>query len=303
MTDVALNILLRNRRYWMEKFISLKDDVSFKYLFLNETVRLHFISDVLGIPPEEINSVRLANTFLWRRYFREKQGILDVLIELNNASKINIELQIRALSYWDRRSLFYLAKLFTEGLLRGEHYEWLKRCVCISILDFNLDERAEYHKVYRLRDEAGYEFSDMLEIHVIELNKTLSGTGRMDEWIRLFNTQTEEELDMLRTNTKNPGIIEAIREVRTMRLGKTFRLLYDAHMKQIRDRNARDDYVKMEGRAEGLKEGHAEGLATGEDKMNRLVLSLIQAGRQEDIEKAARDKKYRDNLYKEYEIE
>ena len=138
---------------------------------------------------------------------------------------------------------------------------------------------------------------------MIELNKTLSGTDRMDEWIRLFNTQTEEELDMLRTGTENPGIIEAIREVRIMGLGRTFKVLYDAHMKQIRDRNARDDYVRMEGRAEGLKEGHTEGVATGEDKMNRLVLRLIQAGRQEDVEKVARDKKYRDYLYKEYGIE
>ena len=176
--------------------------------------------------------------------------------------------------------------MFTEGLLRGEHYERLKRCICISILGFNLDERPEYHKVYRLRDESGYEFSDMLEIHVIELNKTLSGSGRMDDWIRLFNAQTEEELDMLQTKTKNPGIVEAIREVRTMRLGRTLKALHDAHLKDIRDRNARDDYVRMET----------------EDKMNRLILSLIQDGRQEDIEKAAKDKRYRDQLYKEYGI-
>lgn len=228
---------------------------------------------------------------------------MDVLIELNNASRINIELQIRALAYWDKRSLFYLAKLFTEGLLRGEHYERLKRCICISILDFNMDERPEYHKVYRLRDEIGYEFSDMLEIHVIELNKSLSGSGRMDDWIRLFNAQTEEELDMLQTKTKNPGIVEAIREVRTMGLGRTLKALYDAHMKDIRDRNARDDYVRMEGHAAGKIEGRIEGLTEGEDKMNRLILSLIQAGRQEDIEKAAKDKKYRDLLYEEFGIE
>lgn len=187
--------------------------------------------------------------------------------------------------------MFYLAKLFTEGLLRGEHYERLKRCICISILGFNLDERPAYHKVYRLRDETGYEFSDMLEIHVIEMNKTLSGSGRMDDWIRLFNAQTEEELDMLQTKTNNPGIIEAIREVRTMGLGRTLKALYDAHMKDIRDRNARDDYVRMEGRA------------GGEDKMKRLMLSLIQDGRQEDIERAVKDKKYLDRLYKEYGIE
>ena len=92
----------------MGKFVSLKDDVSFKFLFLNETVRLHFISDVLGIPFKEIHSMRLANTFLWRRYI-------------------------------------YLSKLFMEVL-----------------------------------------------------NKPLSGTGRMDEWIRLFNAQTEQFGEMSR---------------------------------------------------------------------------------------------------------
>lgn len=170
----------------MGKIISLKYDFSFKYLFQNETVRRHFISDALGIPLEEIRSVRLANTFLWKQYWKQKQGILDVVLELNDDSKVNIELQIKVLSYWDRRSLFYWAKMFTEGLLMGQKYRKLKRCICISILGFDLDERPEYHKVYRLRDETGHEFSDMMEINVIELNKTLSGTNQMDEWIRLL---------------------------------------------------------------------------------------------------------------------
>ena len=270
----------------MGKIISLKYDFSFKYLFQNEAVRRHFISDALGIPLKEIRSVRMTNTFLWKRYFREKQGILDVLVELDDDSKVNIELQIKALSYWDRRSLFYLAKLFTEGLLVGENYSRLKKCICISILGFNLDNRPEYHKVYRLRDEKGNEFSDLLEIHVIELNKSLSGTGRMDDWIRLFNAQTEEELNMLEAKTKNPGIIEAINEVRTMRLSKTLKALYDGHMKQIRDRNARDDYVRSEG----------------EDRLSRLHGSLIADKRFEDLERSIKDKKYREQLYKEYEI-
>lgn len=79
-------------------------------------------------------------------------------------------------------------------------------------------------------------------------------------------------------------------------------MIHDAHMKQIRDRNARDDYVRRERHVSGFAEGHASGITEGEDKMNSLVLSLIQAGRQDDIEKAARDKEYRDRLYKEYGI-
>lgn len=282
----------------MGKIISLKYDFSFKYLFQNEAVRRHFISDALGIPLKEILSVRMANTFLWKQYWKQKQGILDVVLELNDDSKVNVELQIEVMSYWDKRSLFYWAKMFTEGLLSGQKYKKLKRCICISILGFNLDNRPEYHKVYRLRDETGHEFSDMMEIHVIELNKTLNGTNRMDEWIRLFNAKTEEDLDMLEANTKNVGILEAIKEVRIMSLRKTLRLMHEARLKEIRDRDAREDYV----RNEGIELGRSEGRSQGEDRLSRLHGSLIADKRFEDLERSIKDKKYREQLYKEYEI-
>ena len=126
--------------------VSLKYDYIFKYLMTNEKVRKHFLSDVLDIPLEKIKSVRLANTFLWKKYYRQKQGILDVLLILNDDSKINIELQVKALKYWDRRSLFYLSKMFTEDLLIGENYTKLKKCINISILDFHLDKGTRYHQ-------------------------------------------------------------------------------------------------------------------------------------------------------------
>ena len=278
--------------------ISLKYDFAFKHLFLNREVRRHFISDALGIPLDEIREVRLANTFLWKRYWRQKKGIVDVMVELNNDSRVNIELQIEMLAYWDKRNLFYLSKMFTEGLLSGQKYEKLKRCVCISVLGFNLDERPEYHKVYRLRDETGHEFSDMLEIHVIELNKPLNGTSRMDDWIRLFNIRTEEELKMLEASTKNVGIIEAIKEVRIMSLGKTLRALHEAKQKEIRDKNAREDYVRSEGIRQGLELGKNEG----EDRVNRLYRALITDQRYDDMEKAIDDKTFREQLYREYEM-
>ena len=286
----------------MGKIISLKYDFSFKYLFQNEAVRRHFISDALGIPLKEIRSVRMANTFLWKQYWKQKQGILDVVLELNDDSKVNVELQIEVMSYWDKRSLFYWAKMFTEGLLSGQKYKKLKRCICISILGFDLDNRPEYHKVYRLRDETGHEFSDMMEIQVIELNKTLNGTNRMDEWIRLFNAKTEEDLDMLEASTKNIGILEAVKEVRIMSLRKTLRLMHEARLKEIRDRDAREDYVRNEGRSEGIELGRSEGRSQGEDRLNRLHGSLIADKRFEDLERSIKDKKYREQLYKEYEI-
>ena len=239
------------------EIISLKYDFSFKSLMRNEEVRKYFISDALEIPVGEIKSVKLAHSFLWKRYRKQKLGILDVLVELNDDSKVKIELQIKMMKHWDKRNLFYLAKMFTDDLLMGEDYTRLKRCICISILDFNLDDGDEYHNVYRLRDKKGREFSDMFEIHIIELRKRLNGSDRMDEWIQLFNARTEEDLEMIQAKTKNPGILAAIREVKVMRLGKNLRALYEAHMKQIRDRKAEDAYVYDQGVAAGEAVGRA----------------------------------------------
>lgn len=258
--------------------ISPKYNDCMRELFYNETVRKYFISDILDIPPEKIRSVRLMNPFLWKQHIRQKLGILDILAELNDDTKINIELQVKMVSDWDRRQIFYLSKLYVSDLLVGENYSRLRRCVGISILDFNLTDREQYHSVYRLRDETGNEFSDVLEIHILELRKKLSGQGAVDEWIRFFNARTEEDLDMIQT--KNPGILEAIKELKVMSLGKRLWWTYELHMKNIRDEKARKLYIEKEAKAEGLAEGRAEGLAEGraEGKAQSIVELLEELG-------------------------
>ncbi len=177
---------------------------------------------------------------------------------MNDDTRINIELQIKFFSKWDRRNLFYLAKMFSEDLKIGEKYDKLKQCICISILDFNLTDRPKYHSIYRLRDEEGHEFSDLFEIHIIELKKRLNGIEKVDDWIRLFNAQTEEDLTMIKT--KNPGILEAMKELRVMSLGKRLRLMHEERLKEIRDRNAIVDYAREQGIEQGIEQGKEQNL-------------------------------------------
>ena len=99
-----------------------------------------------------------------------------------------------------------------------------------------------------------------------------------------------------------------------MSLRKNLRLLHEARQKEIRDRAAREDYVRSEGRregrreglregrSEGLREGRSEGRREGEDRLNSLNCRLIADKRFEDLERATRDKEYRERLYNEYEI-
>ncbi|MDU5293392.1 MAG: hypothetical protein E6177_23480, partial [Clostridium sp.] len=44
-------------------------------------------------------------------------------------------------------------------------------------------------------------------------------------------------------------------EVKVMSLSKRLRAHYEAHMKDVRDRKAREKYVRMEGEKEGFEKG------------------------------------------------
>lgn len=238
------------------QIISPKTDFCAKELFLHETIRKHFISDVTGIPLERIKSVRISNPYLSRRYQKQKQGIMDVLVELNENTKVNIEIQVRFYTHWDKRNLFYLAKMYTDDLRTGDNYAKLKKSISISVLDFDYTDGPQYHSVYYLRDEAGRQFTDLFEVHIIEFRKKLDGSNPVDDWIRLFNAHTEEELGMIRTT--NAGINMAIGEVKKMSMSERMRARYEAHMKEVRDRNAIEDYIKNEAQTQGRAKGRAE---------------------------------------------
>ena len=119
----------------------------------------------------------------------------------------------------------------------------------ISLLDYDFfPGRAEYHAVYRLRDSEGRDLTDLWELHIIELTKALKGTP-VDDWIRLFNAESEEELDMI--TTKNEGITEAINVLKAMSLRRPLKALFDDYMKAKRDRWDEDEYIRDEGIAIG----------------------------------------------------
>lgn len=190
----------------------------------------------------------------------QKLGIMDLALDVKLAeeTKAGIELQVKVQKHWTNRALFYLAKMYTDNLKMGQDYSKLRKCISISILDFNLVESDEYHTVYRLRDKNGKDLTDLFEVHIIELRKKLSGMNAVDDWIRLFNAESEDDLKMIKS--KNRGIMEAIGELKIMSLGKSLRYLYEQHWKAIRDRWAEDEYVWDLGKAEGMAKGKAEAI-------------------------------------------
>lgn len=184
--------------------------------------------------------------------------------------------------------------MYTADLRVGENYSKLNHCISIAILDFNLSERQEYHSVYKLRDTAGNLFSDIFEIHTIELRKKLTGNAPVNDWIRFFNAESEADLAMIKS--KNPGIQKAIEELKHFSLNPHLRLRCEAYLKEKRDQQAIEEYAREQAIAEGMsigiergiKQGIEQGIEQGqalewERSIQTLILDNLEEHKTEEI--------------------
>lgn len=128
-----------------------------------------------------------------------------------------------------------------------------------------------------MRDEMGTDYSDLLELHIIELRKKLTGDSRMDDWIRLFNAETEEDLHMIKT--KNAGVQRAKYVIQEMSLTEAMRDAFEAYRKRKLDRKSEDAYVYDQGKEAGEQIGIERG-------KQEVLLDLVQKGKL-DVETAA----------------
>ena len=100
--------------------------------------------------------------------------------------------------------------------------------------------------------------------------------------------------------TKNPGLLEAIKELKQLNITGILREMHEARLKEIRDRKSMIAYERAEARTEGRAEGLAEGLAEGQQRINQLLQLLIRDARTDEIERMIADPQYQDQLLEEY---
>ena len=101
------------------------------------------------------------------------------------------------------------------------------------------------------------DYSDLLKLHIIELRKTLMGNSRIDDWIRLFNAETEEDLHMIKT--KNAGVQRAKYVIQEMSLAEAMRDALESYRKRKMDRKSEDAYVYDQGKEAGEQIGIERG--------------------------------------------
>lgn len=279
----------------MEYFLMKpKIDFAFKEIMTDEKARIGFLSAMLKMKPEDIQETHILNTNLRREHEDDKQGILDVRVLLNNNQEIDIEIQLSKLSVWADRSLFYLSKMFIEQIKPRDSYRVFKKCVSISILDFDLFRgEKEFYSCFHIREDSRhFIYTDKMEFHVIELpklpKKLKEDSSNIELWAKFISSEKKEEFDMLAK--KDPYIESAYKHLQVISQDKEKRMEYEAREKAIRDYN------------EGMLEAEERGIAIGEERINKLHSLLIRDKRFEDLEHSTKDKDFQQQLMQQYGI-
>lgn len=284
----------------MDEFIMKpKVDFAFKEIMADEKARTGFLSAVLHIDPAEIKETHILNSYLRKMHEDDKLGILDVRILMNDDTEIDTEIQLSELKIWADRALFYISKMYTEQIEKGQKYDVLKKCVSISVLDFILFEGEEefYSCFHIMEDTRHFIYTDKMEFHVIELPKLSKesgeGSSRLELWAKFINAEEKEEFDMIAG--RDPYIESAYRQLQAISRDKEKRLEYEAREKAIRDHN------QMIYEAE--QRGEQRGEQRAERRINQLHSLLIQDQRYDDLKRSVSDEKFQRQLMSEYEID
>ncbi len=255
-------------------------DFCFKELMMNPKVRTGFISALLDLSPDEIRETEVLSTELPRDSPEDKLGILDVHVLMRDGKHLNLEMQVQFFEYWDSRILFYLSKMFSGQLKKGDSYDKLRKCIHVSILDFSRfnDDRC-YHTIHLYDDRDKERYSDLLELQFLELEKlppeAQSENGVL-RWMRFLHGKNRKEFEYMAGT--DDYIREAYDTLIQLSADEKKQMEYEAREKAIRDYQSQMQSAENAGFRKGKQDGFQEGEQSGLKKA-KLVFQLNGQGK------------------------
>ena len=248
-------------------FISPLDDDVVKGLYgdrknIENTAGL--LKPVLGIPPEEYDTLTIVDPSLRRRWKRrgekDKLGILDIQVTTKTGRLVDVEVQIRPYKLMIPRLVFYHAMMTTDQMKAGYDYDRIRQTITVLITDhILLPDEEGYMNTFELRNsKTGRLFTDLQKYVILELPKVPKEDDGHPIWPQLQFLKCKAEEDMKLLAEKHPEVKPLVAEYKHFTLLEKFRLRARQREKDRRDTWAALEYAKDEGREEGRAERDKE---------------------------------------------
>ena len=276
----------------MNDTLTLRNDYLFKRLLgaeENKACLQAFLECVLDMESGTITDLELLDKELTKDVITDKTGILDVKARLKDKTTIDIEIQNSWSAEFIPRTLFYWAKMYTDGFKEGEPYTHLTKCITINLVSEGFKLNTQVHSVYGILEQRNYQqLTDLLEIHFLNLSKAsqtallqqepIEKEQKLIHWLQFINTDDQKERAMLATTSP---ILQMLNEkIDVLSLNPVEKKLYESRMKLKSDIATISEVQFKAGAKWGIEQGKAEGKSLG------LVEGEARGSRQAKLETA-----------------
>ena len=246
----------------MAKYINPFTDVGFKRIFgqeLSKPLLLDFLNSLFE------GEKHIANlTFLDKEQpalFEEDRSLIyDIYCETDDGEKIIVEMQNKSQPFFKNRSIYYISESIARQGERGSAWNYaIDSVYLVAFLNFSpIDFKKQFRTDVVLAEKGTTEqFSDKLRMIFLQLplftKEADECENQVERWIYLLKNM--ETLNRLPWAAQSAVFqkLESIADVSGMTRAE--RLQYDEALKKYRDTISVFEGVRLEGLAEGRKEG------------------------------------------------
>ena len=157
---------------------NLLNDFAFKYVFGEDCKEANdALKSLLTVFLERsVNKVVVKNSEMVKDYSKMKSPRLDLLVEFDDRTTVDLEMQLRQTKdHLPIRFSYYLARLHGCQELEGKYYGELKETIVLVFFNVNLIDNHRMCNIFTLRNEEGLSFveesQDRMKLRTVEMAK------------------------------------------------------------------------------------------------------------------------------------
>ena len=284
---------------------NLLNDFAFKYVFGEDCKEANdALKSLLTVFLERsVNKVVVKNSEIVKDYSKMKSPRLDLLVEFDDQTTVDLEMQLRQTKdNLPIRFSYYLARLHGCQELEGKYYGELMETIVLVFFNVNLIDNHRMCNTFTLRNEEGLSFveesQDRMKLRTVEmakldLNKPLKDMNEQEKMIYYFlNCHKGMDDSKIKVMIESDGVIQMLeKRVETIsddgwkKIIEDFQKLHENEERMERQleieelQRAKEEVRKLQEEAhKQVEEAHkqVEDANKQVEQMNQEIKQMIQ---------------------------
>ena len=211
------------RKEVLMRSANLLNDFAFKYVFGEDCKEANdALKSLLTVFLERnVNRVVVKNSEMVKDYSKMKSPRLDLLVEFDDQTTVDLEMQLRQTKdNLPIRFSYYLARLHGSQELEGKYYGELKETIVLVFFNVNLIDNHRMCNTFTLRNEEGLSFveesQDRMKLRPVDMakldiNKPLEDMNEQEKMIYYFlNCHKGIEDSKIKVMIESDGVIQML---------------------------------------------------------------------------------------------